>query len=85
MPHAAMLGQLFCERFLGGDPEGVVLLQPFADGPVHADVVVHGMSLDWDCVRTWTGHGLTATVDIAWTPFDSFLASTRMIHLMLRG
>ena len=31
--------RLFCERFLGGDPEGVVFLEPLADGTVSTDVV----------------------------------------------
>ena len=55
-------------RLLGGGPEGAVFLQPLADGPVHADVVVHGMSLDCDWVRSWTGHGLTGFADLAWMP-----------------
>ena len=108
-------GRLFCEWFLGGGPKGAVFLEPLADGSIHTDVVVHGMSLD--CARSWTrsrtscgqcqftdwtrtdrvcgpcvdavrteawlsqGHCL----DVARTPLDSCLASTRMIHLMLRG
>ena len=108
------MGGLFGRgKVLGGGPEGAVFLQPFADGPVHTDVVVHGMSLDCDWVRSWTGRGhgqftdWTRTdrvcgpcvdavrteawlsqghcLDVARTPLDSFLASTRMIHLMLRG
>jgi hypothetical protein len=47
-----------------------VFLQPLADGPVHADVVVHGMYLD--CARSWTRsrtscgrsvHGLDTDMD----------------------